>query len=115
MSDPAGVGPVRPYVITGGRVEPSRNTLAVETLVLATEVSPPPGLSPECQKILHICRRLLSVAEVAARMGQPLTIVRVLLADLIDSGLLRARPPVPRHARTDPDLLKEVLDGLHRL
>ncbi|MFF3337830.1 DUF742 domain-containing protein [Streptomyces flavidovirens] len=112
----AGRGPVRPYVITGGRVEPSRNTLALETLVVAANREPPrAGLGPEHTAILTLCRRLLSVAEVSAHMQQPVTVVQVLLADLIDAGLLHTRAPIPPAERLDVGLLKEVLDGLRRL
>ncbi|MGK5640443.1 DUF742 domain-containing protein [Streptomyces sp. URMC 126] len=196
MSGPTGAGPVRPYVITGGRVAPSRDTLALETLVVAaasagvegdgwgagggdddwdgrvggddwgvgdgttytgdaapaeagraagaggttvatgiTEIAGTtgaagaagtiadatlpgehaPDLSPECAEILDLCVRLLSVAEVAAHLRQPVAVVKVLLADLLDAGLVIARPPVTAADRHDPALLKEVLDGLRQL
>ncbi len=111
-----GAGPVRPYVITGGRVEPTRNTLALESLVVsATSDTTEHGLGPEAMAILSLCRRLLSVAEVAAHLRQPITVVKVLLADLIDAGLILARPPIPVAEHPDKALLKEVLDGLRRL
>ncbi|WP_171166851.1 DUF742 domain-containing protein [Streptomyces sp. I05A-00742] len=122
MSGTAGAGPVRPYVITGGRVAPSRDTLALETLVVATDADEAPegagpaaGLSPECAEILDLCGRLLSVAEVAAHLRQPVAVIKVLLADLLDAGLVVARPPVTAADRHDPALLKEVLDGLRQL
>ncbi|KAB7837976.1 DUF742 domain-containing protein [Streptomyces mobaraensis NBRC 13819 = DSM 40847] len=137
MSGATGAGPVRPYVITGGRVAPSRDTLALETLVVAagstgaestgaTEATTATGaaaaagehaadLSPECAAILDLCVRLLSVAEVAAHLRQPVAVIKVLLADLLDAGLVVARPPVTAADRHDPALLKEVLDGLRQL
>ncbi|MGI5338503.1 DUF742 domain-containing protein [Streptomyces sp. CA-181903] len=132
MSGATGAGPVRPYVITGGRVAPSRDTLALETLVVAAESAGAtgatgvpgaaastgehaPDLSPECAEILELCVRLLSVAEVAAHLRQPVAVIKVLLADLLDAGLVVARPPVTAADRHDPALLKEVLDGLRQL
>ncbi|WP_149182690.1 DUF742 domain-containing protein [Streptomyces sp. TRM49041] len=115
MTGSAGAGPVRPYVITGGRVEPTRNTLALETLVAAISDSPEQGLGPEAMVILSLCQGLLSVAEVAAHLRQPITVVKVLLADLIDAGLILARPPIPVADHPDKALLREVLDGLRRL
>jgi hypothetical protein len=36
--------PVRPYVITGGKAHPSRNTIRPETLLIAIDPDrPPPG------------------------------------------------------------------------
>ncbi|MBH1935307.1 DUF742 domain-containing protein [Streptomyces sp. AV19] len=120
MSGPAGTagaGPVRPYVITGGRTAPSRDSLALETLVMATGGStfPPPDLTPEAAEILGLCVQLLSVAEVAAHLRQPVAVVKVLLGDLLDAGLVLTRPPVTAADRHDPSLLKEVLDGLRQL
>ncbi|MFI0739971.1 DUF742 domain-containing protein [Streptomyces sp. NPDC021100] len=126
MSGATGAGPVRPYVITGGRVAPSRDSLALETLVVAAESAGTTGaaasagehtsdLGPECAEILDLCVRLLSVAEVAAHLRQPVAVIKVLLADLLDAGLVVARPPVTAADRHDPALLKEVLDGLRQL
>ncbi|MEV0264944.1 DUF742 domain-containing protein [Streptomyces sp. NPDC050617] len=103
---------VRPYVITGGRVGSSREELALETLVRASGSAPDPSLQPEYRRIVERCQGLLSVAEVAAHLGQSPAVVRVLLADLIDWGHIRARPPVPVAERADMDLLRKVLDGL---
>ncbi|MFI9720517.1 DUF742 domain-containing protein [Streptomyces sp. NPDC052396] len=117
MSGSSGAGPVRPYVITGGRAAPSRDSLALETLVVAQDGAEDEiALSPECGEILALCGQLLSVAEVAAHLRQPVAVVKVLLGDLIDAGLVTARPPVTADAaQHDPALLKEVLDGLRQL
>ncbi|MGW0731779.1 DUF742 domain-containing protein [Streptomyces sp. NPDC002851] len=101
-------------------MEPTRNTLALETLVISAAPNPrtdatDAGLPPEAAEILALCRRLLSVAEVAAHVRLPITVVKVLLADLVDAGLVWARPPIPVSERPDKALLKEVLDGLRRL
>ncbi|KNB50214.1 DUF742 domain-containing protein [Streptomyces caatingaensis] len=114
-------GPVRPYVITGGRAAPSRDSLALETLVVAAgrpadrSADPAADLTPEAAEILDLCVQLLSVAEVAAHLRQPVTVVKVLLGDLLDAGLVRVRPPITAADRHDPSLLKEVLDGLRQL
>jgi hypothetical protein len=54
----------------------------------------------------------LSVAEVAAHTHLPLGIVRILVAELEESGLVITRKPVPRAERADRELLNAVLDGL---
>ncbi|GAA4860083.1 DUF742 domain-containing protein [Kitasatospora sp. NPDC048365] len=110
-------GPVRPYVITGGRSRPSRNVLALESLVSAVPgISPEPdALNREQQAILAICRRLLSVAEIAAHLGLPISVVKVLIGDLWDLGAVQVVPPVPQAERLPTTLLEEVLVGLRQL
>ncbi|MEU1803162.1 DUF742 domain-containing protein [Streptomyces sp. NPDC019937] len=103
---------VRPYVITRGRAGSSRDALPLETLVQASGSALPPTLQPEYRRIVRRCQGLLSVAEVAAHLGQPPAVVQVLLADLIDWGHIVARPPIRVAERADMDLLRKVLDGL---
>ncbi|MBO1420223.1 DUF742 domain-containing protein [Streptomyces sp. FH025] len=112
-------GPVRPYVITGGRSRPTRSDLAIESLVHA--LPEPPELpehallNREHRRILGICRSLLSVAEVAAHLGLPLGVVKVLVGDLWDLGAVQVLPPVPQAERLPTTLLEEVLVGLRQL
>ncbi|WP_063734335.1 DUF742 domain-containing protein [Streptomyces sp. RTd22] len=103
---------VRPYVITRGRAGSSRDALPLETLVKSSGSALPPALQPEYRRIVRCCQGLLSVAEVAAHLGQPPAVVQVLLADLIDWGHIVARPPIRVAKRADMDLLRKVLDGL---
>ena len=57
----------------------------------------------------------MTVADLASAIGLPLGVVRVLLDDLVDEGLLEVRIMAPRGRLTDKRLLKQVLDGLHAL
>ncbi|MER5639765.1 DUF742 domain-containing protein [Kitasatospora sp. NPDC002227] len=111
-------GPVRPYVITGGRSRPSRNVLALESLVCAAPAvvtTADSGLGREHRRILALCRELLSVAEIAAHLALPLGVVKVLIGDLWDLGAVQVRPPVERAERLPATLLEEVLLGLRQL
>ncbi|AUG79011.1 hypothetical protein CFP65_4257 [Kitasatospora sp. MMS16-BH015] len=113
-------GPVRPYVITGGRSRPSRNVLALESLVAAVPAAELPdpeaaGLGREHLRILGLARELLSVAEIAAHLRLPLGVVKVLLGDLWDLGAVHVRPPVEQAERLPATLLEEVLVGLRQL
>ncbi|MEJ8635436.1 DUF742 domain-containing protein [Streptomyces sp. NPDC006475] len=103
---------VRPYVITGGRSDGGGEPLSWETLVMATDAAFPASLQPEHHMILAHCQGLLSVAEVAAHLGQPPSVVQVLLSDLVEWGLIVVRPPVPPAERTDVTMLRKVLHGL---
>lgn len=103
---------VRPHVVTGGRAHPTRNTFDVVTVVIAAREQTA-GLNPEKRRVMELCRGgALSVAEVAAHLGLPISVTKVLLSDLFDSGHIVTHAVVPRDSRPDIKLLKDVLDGL---
>lgn len=56
------------------------------------------------------------MAEVAALVDLPVSVVVIMLCDLLEAGLITARPPHPV-SRTSPDLdlLQKVREGLDRL
>ncbi|WP_326596537.1 DUF742 domain-containing protein [Streptomyces brevispora] len=103
---------IRPYVITGGRAETGGEPLSWESLVMATEEAFPASLQPEHLAILAHCEGLISVAEVAAHIGQPPSVIQVLLFDLLEWGLIVTRPPIPPAERADVTMLRKVLHGL---
>lgn len=103
---------VRPHVVTGGRAHPTRNTLDIVTLVTAAR-GELVGLTPEQRKVMELCRGgALSVAEVAGHLKLPISVTKVLLSDLMDSGHITTRAPITPDRRPDTQLLQEVLDGL---
>ncbi|GAA2048203.1 hypothetical protein GCM10009839_62100 [Catenulispora yoronensis] len=75
---------------------------------------PRPALLPEHRAILDLCRRPLSVAEIAAHLALPFSAATVLIGDLVDAGLAAERRPA-RAASVDAALLQEVINGLQRL
>ncbi|MEU7132373.1 DUF742 domain-containing protein [Streptomyces sp. NPDC046261] len=118
---------VRPYSLTGGRTRLG-HLLLVETFVAAppdagrdAPPEPPSGgglaarVLPEVRAIVGLCRRLRSVAEVAALLKMPLGVVRVLLGDLADQGRIRVYGTGHATGRPDRALLERVLSGLRRL
>jgi predicted transcriptional regulator len=105
-------GLVRPYVVTGGRAHPTRNTLDLVTVVTAVS-NESRGLSPEKRRMMQLCRGgALSVAEVAGHLGLPVSVTKVLLSDLVDSGHIMTRAPAPPAQLPHAQILQEVLDGL---
>ncbi|GAA3239606.1 DUF742 domain-containing protein [Actinocorallia longicatena] len=103
---------VRLHVVTGGRAHPSRNVLGLVTLLSAVRHSLA-GLTPEQRRVMELCRGgALSVAEVAGHLALPVSVTKVLLSDLIDSGHLAARSGAPSSQRPSSALLQEVLNGL---
>jgi hypothetical protein len=104
---------VRSYVVTDGRAHPSRNTLDLVTLLIAADDLPLMGLSPEKRRMMELCRPgALSVAEVADCLELPVSVTKILIADLMDSGHLVTRAPIPAARLSDARILQEVLDGL---
>ncbi|MCQ8772730.1 MULTISPECIES: DUF742 domain-containing protein [Streptomyces] len=106
-------GLVRPYVVTDGRAHPTRNTFDLVTLVLAQYDRPLTGLSPEKRRLMELCLGgPLSVAEIAGHLMLPVSVTKVLLGDLVDSGHLITRAPIPSAQLPEAQILQEVLDGL---
>lgn len=108
---------VRPFTLTGGRTRPSRADFTLITTV--TAVDPPPVRAtrpqPEHGRILRLCARPLAVAELAAHLDLPVSVVVIMLCDLLEAGMITARPPRPVTGTQDLDLLKKVRDGLGRI
>ncbi len=130
---------VRPYSLTGGRTR-FGHVLLVETFVSSTAaleaaeerkeltggtshaLSHGAGalssrVMPEMRAIVELCRRMRTVAEIAALLKMPLGVVRVLLSDLADQGKIRVYGTGTGHGTGRPDraLLERVLSGLRRL
>jgi Protein of unknown function (DUF742) len=117
LDDPAWAGedeqPLRPYAITGGRTRP-RYTMRLVSLLVAGHTLPQEVLAPEAEAAFVLCRsEQRSVAEIAARLRQPVQVTKIILSDLIDSGALVMAVP---DTTCDPDktvqLVEAVLAGL---
>ncbi|MEU2660822.1 DUF742 domain-containing protein [Streptomyces sp. NPDC007325] len=107
--------PDRLYTLTGGRSSSGSTAFDVVTLIVA-ECDPAPGMQSEHAAILRMCRFPTAVVEVAAGLGLPVSITRILLADLHDTGRISARHPRPSSYRLpDHDILEQVLVGLRNL
>ncbi|MGH3784607.1 MAG: DUF742 domain-containing protein [Pseudonocardiaceae bacterium] len=108
---------VRPYTWTRGRTRPVQD-LAVETLVFTSDEGRDLTAicSAEHAAIAELCAEVRSVAEVAALLGLPLGVARVLLADMIDTGLVNVhRNTLGLDSGPDVSLMERVLAGLYRL
>jgi hypothetical protein len=111
-------GPVsRPYMVTGGRTRPrgTRHFDLVDIVVRSARGADPASFDPERRRILDLCRIPVSVAEIAAIIGLPLGVVRVLLDDLLYEDLIEVMTTAPRGVVTDQGLLRKVLEGLQAL
>ena len=104
---------VRPYYMTGGRTQPAHTDLEIEALVSTTALGErAPQLTVEQRAIAALCRDILSIAEVSARLDLPLGVTRVLVGDMADGGLVVLHRPAAVGDRPDLALLQRVLYGL---
>ncbi|HXY94780.1 MAG TPA: DUF742 domain-containing protein, partial [Acidimicrobiia bacterium] len=80
-------GVVRPYVLTRGRTSSSLGAFELHAPVLALVAPEQLGrhTTPEDRTIIEWCQTPTSVAELAARLGVPVGVVRVLVGDLADA------------------------------
>jgi len=115
----AGASLVRPYARTGGRTKPGRH-LDLEALVRTTDSGrdawQSPLLTPEHTSVIELCSGTVSVAEIAARLAVPLGVARVIIADMVDLGLVEVmKTSASTGDERDPAFLRRVLSGLQRL
>ena len=111
-------GPVvRPYALIRGRTRPTGETLDLIAIITAVRGVQwdPATLDPEHVAVLRLCRLPASVADLAADLGLPLGVVRILLGDLQERSLVAIHHPIPPARLPDVQILKEVVDGLRRL
>ena len=110
---------VRSYVLTGGRSAPSRNHFDPITLVSLSDSAAHLSrsyLAPEPRAVLDLLRASAqSVAELGAHLDLPLSVLRILLADLMESGHITTHRPITQASSLDTQLLVDVLAGLLRL
>ncbi|MCE7003842.1 DUF742 domain-containing protein [Kibdelosporangium philippinense] len=107
---------VRPYTRTGGRTRP------VHSLELETLLSYSPGwqtdlntLRADHRAICVACHTPQSTAELAVHLGLPLGAARVLIADVVELGLIHVHELELVDNRPSMDLLERVHQGLLRL
>ncbi|MCU1452347.1 MAG: hypothetical protein JWN46_493 [Acidimicrobiales bacterium] len=106
---------IRPYAITGGRTR-ARTDVPIEAIVYRT----PAGegslgrLTLERAQIVGLVSPPQSVAELSAHLKLPLGVIRVVVGDLVEEGLLGMNSQSAT-GRPDLRLLERVLDGLQAL
>lgn len=114
----AGPNIVRPYALTSGRTRPAVE-LALEALIQALPHSADHQreLDDVNAAIVALCQESPSVAEIAARVGMPLGVARVLVADLVEAGHLQILATLKEDS-TDSErreLIERVLSGLREI
>jgi hypothetical protein len=118
----AEAGPVvRPYALTRGRTRHTGESFDLVATVMATRAFADPALidgallAPEHISVLRLARVPTTVADIASDVDLPLGVVRIILADLRELGLVVISTPVVMAERIDKHTLREVLNGLRGL
>jgi hypothetical protein len=88
----------------------------IDVVVAVAGAQPPTGvrMTPEHRQILALCWEAMTVVDLASDIDLPVGVVRVLLSDLSQHGMIRILA-TPRGPVTNERLLRDVLDGLHAL
>lgn len=109
---------VRPYALTRGRTRPGRADLPLEALVRGVASATDTVGTSERRRILELTGgQILSVAELSAHLSLPLGVVRVLVGDLADEGLVVVHSGSSAAAApaTNLKVLESVLNGISAL
>jgi hypothetical protein len=109
---------VRPYAVTRGRTEPTRD-IAIEAVLLTGERGVEASRYAGRDRVLiaNLCRdRAQSLAEIAVSLRVPLGVARVLVADMITEGILTLHEPLEAGDTEERiNVLERVLIGLRKL
>ncbi|WP_084517716.1 DUF742 domain-containing protein [Microtetraspora niveoalba] len=111
-------GPLlRPYTITRGRTRPTGPEFDLMTIIRTAPSAPDraAGLSPEHLRILAVCQSPTTLVDLASETGFSVNVLRILLGDLRDRGVITARPPAAVGHLPEERILLEVIQGLQAL
>jgi hypothetical protein len=109
---------VRPYTLTAGRTSTAVDLpLEAPIQTLQSGVFHRWPLNDLRGKIIQLCIKSPSVAEVSARLDVPVGVARVLIGDLVTSGYLRVQATLTDSSSQDErrELIGRTLRGLRAL
>ena len=101
------------YAVTGGRTRAGDHDLPIESLVVTAAATDDSvgDLQAEYRAILDLARTPIGLVEVAAGLGVPIGVARVLVSDLAEAGHLVVHAPGYADG-PPPQVLARLLDGL---
>jgi hypothetical protein len=109
---------VRPYTLTAGRTRASVEIpLEAPLQALQSAMFHRWPISDVRGRIVQLCVKSPSVAEISARLNLPLGVTRVLVGDLVTSGYLRVNRSITERSTRDErrELIGRTLRGLRAL
>jgi Protein of unknown function (DUF742) len=115
-SAPHGGRVVPVYALTGGRTRASDGpNMPIEALVTLTEAGVyARDLQLEYRAAVELAATPISIIEIAASLGVPVGVARVLVSDLVNARYLVVHlpPSVTTDGGPAPEILERLLDGL---
>jgi hypothetical protein len=105
---------LRPYVVTGGRVQAADPTIGVETQVTLRTDRPMPSLPAELAAIVSLCAEPISVAEISARLRMHIGVTRILVGDLRAADLINVHTQDVTKPHS-PEIIMRVMRGLRAI
>jgi len=109
---------VRPYTVTAGRTGTNVDLpLEAPIQTLQAGLAHPWPPNDARGRIIQLCVKSPSVAEISARLDLPLGVARVLVGDLVLSGYVRVHRTLTDHSTRDErhELIGRTLRGLRAL
>jgi len=108
--------PIRSYVRTGGRARPTHRLTPATLLIGHTSpAAAPASVGRQEREVLSQCLGVISMAEMAVHLGQPVSVLAVIASDMIDAGLIGVRPDSDTAAGPSRETLQKVLHALNHL
>ncbi|MBO0841933.1 MAG: DUF742 domain-containing protein [Nocardioides sp.] len=106
--------PIRPYVRTRGRTRATHD-LRPDSLLVGIAAVLPDEVGRQERGVLACVRGVTSLAELAAYMRLPASVVAVIVSDMIDAGFIGLRPGLTGELGPDRETLEKVLMALDNL
>jgi hypothetical protein len=108
---------VRPYAMTGGRTR-ADGDLRVEAMISTSSAGQAEAELAEIEhrSVARLCRTPKSVAEISAELDMPLQVAKIVLGDMVATGLVVVhRTTGLSGGSSHLALMERVLGGLRRL
>lgn len=105
---------VRPFLVTAGRTQADIEGLAFETLVESIGTTSD-GLVFEPAAVHRLCQTATGIAEISAHLSIPITTVKVIVGDLVNSGHVRVYATIDNAEDGDVQLMNRIITGVRNL
>lgn len=107
--------PIRSYVRTGGRARPNHRLTPATLLIGHADPTATASVGRQEREVLSQCLGVISMAEIAGHLGQPVSVLAVIASDMIDAGLIGVRPDSDTATGPSRETLQKVLHALNHL
>jgi hypothetical protein len=108
--------PIRSGVGMCGPPPPTHRLTPATLLVGHTSpAAAPASVGRQEREVLSQCLGVISMAEMAVHLGQPVSVLAVIASDMIDAGLIGVRPDSDTATGPSRETLQKVLHALNHL